>query len=149
MWIFTVLPEWAFHAVAIIGLLATIIGFALGTMPFIKKYALAFKITGVCLLTAGIYLEGGLSDYKEWEFKANELKAQLAEMETKMTKSDVQVIEKTVVKTVKVKEKANEVIKYVDREIVKYDTKFLPGGQCELPQEFYKAYNDSLGKDIK
>ena len=149
MWIFTVLPEWAFHTVAIMGLAATIIGFVLGTMPFIKKYALALKITGICLLSFGIYLEGGLSDYKEWEFKANELKAKLAEMETKMNKSDIQVIEKTVTKTQVIKEKANEVIKFVDREVVKYDTKFLPGGQCELPQEFFKAYNDSLGKETK
>lgn len=149
MWIYTVLPEWAFHTLLGLGLIATIIGFVLGTMPFIKKYALGLKILGIFALSLAFYLEGGLADYREWEFKANELKAKISEMETKMAKTDVQVIEKTVTKTIKVKEKANEVIKYVDREIVKYDTKFLPGGQCEIPQEFYKAYNDSLGKDIK
>lgn len=149
MWIYTFLPEWAFHTLLAVGLIATIIGFVLGTMPFIRKYALALKILGVFVLSLAIYLEGGLNDYREWEFKANEMKAKLAELETKMTKSDVQVIEKTVVQTKIVKEKANTVIKYVDREIVKYDTKFLPGGQCELPQEFFKAYNDSLGKEAK
>jgi hypothetical protein len=149
MWIYSVLPEWAFHTLLILGLVATITGFALGTMPFIKKYALAIKISGVFALFLAIYLEGGLSDYREWEFKSAELKVKLAEMETKLAQADTKVVEKVVTKTQVIKEKGKEVIKYVDREVVKYDTKFLPGGQCELPQEFFKAYNDSLGKDIK
>lgn len=149
MWIYTVLPEWAFHTLLGAGLVLTLIGFVLGTMPFIKKYALALKIVGVFALSLAVYLEGGLSDYREWEFKANELKAKISEMETKQAKTDIKVVEKVVTKTIYVREKANEVIKFVDREIVKYDTKFLPGGQCEIPQEFFKAYNDSLGKETK
>ena len=42
-----------------------------------------------------------------------------------------------------VKIKGEEVIKYVDRELVKYDTKFAAGGQCEIPKEFIKAHNDA------
>ena len=36
-----------------------------------------------------------------------------------------------------------EVIKYVDREVVKYDTKFAPGGICEIPKEFFTAHDDA------
>ena len=35
---------------------------------------------------------------------------------------------------------------YIDREIVKYDTKFAPGGQCEIPKEFIDAHNQSAEK---
>jgi hypothetical protein len=31
----------------------------------------------------------------------------------------------------------------VDREVVKYDTKFMPGGICEIPREFIKSHNDA------
>ena len=53
------------------------------------------------------------------------------------------VIEKVVTKTKVVKEKGQEVTKYVDREIVKYDVKFAPGGECEIPKEFIKAHNEA------
>ena len=149
MWIFTVAPEWVIHFIFGLGIFGVILGFLLGFIPFVKTYKLAIQVISMLVFTFGVYLEGGLADYKEWEFKANELKAKLAEMETKMAKTDIKVVEKVVTQTKVVKEKGAEVIKYVDREIVKYDTKFLPGGQCEIPQEFYKAYNDSLGKDVK
>jgi hypothetical protein len=48
-----------------------------------------------------------------------------------------------VTRTQLVREKGQEVIRYVDREIVRYDTKFAPGGQCEIPEEFIKAHNDA------
>ena len=149
MWIFTVLPDWAFHALFFVGLIASIVGFALGMIPIIKKYAIPIKVVGGFLLVLGIFLEGGLNDYKEWEFKANELKATISKMETEMAKNDTKVVEKVVVQKQVVREKGKDVIRYVDREVVKYDDKFAKGQQCELPQEFYKAYNDSLGKDQK
>ena len=46
-------------------------------------------------------------------------------------------------KTQIVKTRGKDIVKYVDREIVKYDTKFAKGGMCEIPQEFIKAHNDA------
>lgn len=146
MWIFTFAPEWVIHSIFGIGLVGILVGFLLGFIPFVRKYKLIIQIVSILLFSFGVYLEGGLADYKEWEFKANELKAQIAEMETKMAKNDIKIVEKVVTKTQVIIEKSKDVVKYIDREVVKYDTKFMPGGQCEIPQEFYKAYNDSLGK---
>jgi len=149
MWIFTILPEWVIHLTFGIGVVGIILGFLLGFIPFIKTYKLAIQIISILVFSLGVYLEGGLADYKEWEFKASELRVKLAEMETKMAQADTKVVEKVVTKVQVVKEKGRETIKFVDREVIKYDTKFLPGGQCEIPQEFFKAYNDSLGKETK
>lgn len=149
MWIFSVLPDWITHLVFFLGLAGTIVGFLLGMIPFIKRYVIPIRIVSLIVLCFGLFLEGGLADYREWEFKAAEMKVKLAEMETKLANADVKVVEKVVIQKQVIKEKGKDVIKYVDREIVKYDTKFLPGGECELPKEFFKAYNDSLGKDIK
>ena len=149
MWIFTVAPDWVIHFIFGLGLLGIIAGFLLGFIPFIRTYKLPIQIISLLVFAFGVYLEGGLADNKEWEFKANQLKAQIAEMETNMAKSDVKVVEKLVTKTQVVKEKGDEIIKYVDREIVKYDTKFVPGGECELPKDFFRAYNDSLSKETK
>lgn len=149
MWIFTIAPDWAIHLIFGLGIFGIILGFLLGFIPFVKTYKLAIQVISMLVFAFGVYLEGGLADYKEWEFKASELKTKIAEMETKLAQADTKVVEKVVIQTQFVKEKGKDVIKYVDREIVRYDTKFLPGGECELPKEFFKAYNDSLGKDIK
>ncbi len=149
MWIISFAPEWVFHLIFGVGVLGTIAGFVLGFIPIIKQYKLPIQIIGILTLILGVYLEGALADYREWEAKAAELKTQIAEMETKLANTDTKVVEKIVVKKEIIKQRGQDVVKYVDREIVKYDTKFLPGGQCEIPQEFFKAYNDSLGKDIK
>ena len=140
MWIFTFAPEWVFHTLFAVGAVATLIGFVLGTMPFIKKYALGLKILGVTVLSLAVYLEGGLNDYREWEFKANELQAKISKMETEMAKEDVKIVEKVVNKTQVVREKGKEVIVYVDREVTKYDS------ECKIPGVFVDAHNQAAEK---
>ena len=53
----------------------------------------------------------------------------------------MKIVEKVVTKTQIVKTRGQDIIKYVDKEIVKYDTKFAPGGVCEIPKEFIEAHN--------
>lgn len=149
MWIFTVLPDWVFHAIFAVGLVGTIAGFVLGMIPIISRYALPIRIISVLVLALGIYLQGGLADNAKWVQRANELKAQIAEMESQIAKQDVKIVEKVVTQTQIVKERGAEVIRYVDREVIKYDTKFAAGGECALPPEFYTAYNESLGIEEK
>ena len=149
MWIISFLPEWVFHTLLIVSILGVTAGFVLGMIPLVKRYAIPIRIVSLMSLCLALYLEGGLADYREWEMKAAELKVKIAEMETKIAQGDVKIVEKVVTKTEIVKQKGKDVIKYVDREIVKYDTKFLPGGQCEIPKEFYKAYNESLSIETK
>lgn len=149
MWIFTFAPDWVTHLIFGLGVFGIILGFLLGFIPFIKPYKLAIQVISMILFAFGVYLEGGLADYKEWEFKANELKAKISKMETDMANADVKVVEKIVVQKQVIREKGRDIIRYVENEVVRYDDKFARGQQCELPQEFYKAYNDSLGKDQK
>ena len=143
MWIFTVLPDAIIHLTLTLGILGVIAGFLLGFIPFVKKYKLVIQIVSILTMSLGLYLEGGLSDNKEWEARVAEVKVKLAEAEARSAKENVKIVEKVVTKTQVVKERGAEIIKYVDREIVKYDTKFAPGGECEIPKEFIKAHNDA------
>ena len=143
MWILSFLPDWVFHAITIAGALGTLIGFVLGMVPVIKTYIIPIRVISLLLLSFGLFLEGGLADYKAWELKVKEVEAKLAEAEAKSAKENTKIVTKVVTKTQIVRTRGNDVIKYVDREIVKYDTKFAPGGQCEIPKEFLKAHNDA------
>jgi hypothetical protein len=73
----------------------------------------------------------------------SEVEAKLKKAEQESASENVRIDTKIVTRTQVVREKGQEVIRYVDREIVKYDIKFAPGGQCEIPEEFIKAHNDA------
>jgi uncharacterized membrane protein len=143
MWIISFLPDWVFHAITFVGVLGTVAGFVLGMIPVIKTYIIPVRVISILLLSIGLYLEGGLADYAVWEAKVKEVEAKLAEAELKSAKENTKIVTKVITKTQIVKVRGNDIVKYVDREIVKYDTKFAPGGICEIPKEFIKAHNDS------
>jgi hypothetical protein len=52
-------------------------------------------------------------------------------------------VTKVVTKTQVIRTRGADIVKYVDREIVRYDEKFAKGGICEIPQEFIKAHNSA------
>jgi hypothetical protein len=143
MWIISFLPDWVFHAITIAGVLGTIVGFVLGMIPAVKTYIIPIRVISILLLSFGLYLEGGLADYKLWEAKVKEVEAKLAEAEAKSAKENTKIVTKVVTKTQIVRTRGETITKYVDREIVKYDEKFAKGGICEIPKEFIKAHNDA------
>ena len=143
MWILSFMPEWAFHLMLGIGILGTVAGFVLGMIPFIKQYVIPVRIISLLILILAVYLEGGLADNKIWEARVKEMEVKVAEAEAKSAKENVKIVEKIVRKTQIVRIRGEDIIKYVEKEVVKYDEKFATGGQCELPKEFIKAVNDA------
>lgn len=143
MWIISFLPDWVFHVMLIAGVLGTVAGFVLGVIPAVKQYVLAIRVISLLVLSLALYLEGGLADYKVWEAKVKEVEAKLAQAEIKSAKENTKIVTKVITKTQIVKTRGQDIVRYVDREIVKYDTKFAPGAQCEIPKEFIKAHNDA------
>lgn len=141
MWILSFLPEWAFHLLLIAGVLGTIAGFVLGMVPVIKQYIIPIRVISLIVLSLALYLEGGLADNKEWELRVKEMEAKVAQAEAMASKENVKIVEKVVKKTEYITRRGQDVIQYVDREIVKYDVKFAPGGICEIPKEFIIAHN--------
>jgi len=137
------MPEWAFHLMLGVGVLGTVAGFVLGMIPFIKQYVIPVRIISLLILILAVYLEGGLADNKIWEARVSEMEVKVAEAEAKAAKENVKIVEKIVRKTQIVRIRGEDIIKYVEKEVVKYDEKFAAGGQCELPKEFIKAVNDA------
>ena len=70
-----------------------------------------------------------------WKDKAAKLEQQVTELAAKSSETNTVIEKKYITKTQIVKQRGDDVIKYVDREVVKYDT------QCVIPQEFVDAHN--------
>lgn len=156
MWILSILPEAAIHIIFGLGILGTIAGFVLGFVPFIKAYKLAVQVISLIVLVLGVYLEGGLADYKEWELKVKELEAKIAQAETKSSEKNVEIQEKIVEKTKIVKEKGRDIIKYIDKWNTKEVIKEVEGPErikreevikyienCPVPKEMIDIHNQA------
>ena len=146
MFIFAITPDWLYHILFFGSLLALLIGVFLKNVPFIKQYTLLLKWGGLFVFIISLFLEGALYDYNVMQERIEEVKKQTQEYEEKNKQLNDKLAKKSVVIKEKIKTKREYITRYVDREIVKYDTKFAPGGQCEIPKEFYKAHNDAAEK---
>jgi len=143
MWILEWLPNWVFYAVFFIGLLALVATYFLNFIPFLSAYQIPIQVLSVIALCFGTYMAGAIFDNESWLAKVKDVEAKVAEVQVQSVKENIKIVEKVVKKLEIVRVQGNEVIKYVDREVVKHDTKFAPGGICEIPKEFFIAHNDA------
>ena len=143
MWILSILPEAAIHTIFGLGILGTIAGFVLGFIPFVKTYKLAIQVISLIVLVLGVYLEGGLADYKEWELKVKEMEAKVAQAEAKSANVNTEIQEKVVEKTKVIREKGRDIIKYVDKEIVKKEEVIKYVENCPVPKDIIDIHNQA------
>lgn len=143
MWILNFLPYWIFYAILGIGLIGLASTYLLRFIPIpaIYMYKTPIQLGSIVVIAFGVYMSGAISNNEAWEAKVHELEKKVAEAEVKASQENVKIVEKIVTKTQLVRVKGDEIVKYIDREIVKYDDKFSKGNQCEIPKEFYQALN--------
>ena len=146
MWIVQHLPEFVIHAIFTAGVLGIIAGFVLGFIPAIKPYKLAVQIIALIVLTLGVYLQGALEDTKIWKQKVLELEVKLKDAELKSAEVNTVIQEKVVTRTKVVKEKADEIIKYIDRDVVKKEEVIKYVERCSLPQDIVDAHNKAINE---
>ena len=148
MWFLSFIPSWYVHIIPLLALAIIFASMVLKVIPFVSTYYIPIRIIGFVLLFFGVFFEGGLYMNQQWTAKVKEMEEKIAVAEAKSKEENVKIVEKFIVKQNTIREKGDEVIKYIDREIVKYDVKFAPGGQCEIPKEFVEAVNKAA-KDGK
>ena len=143
MWILSILPDAAIHIIFGLGILGTLAGFVLGFIPFVKTYQFAIQICSIIVLVFGVYLEGGLADYKEWELRVKEMEAKVARAEAQSANKNVEIQEKIVEKTKVIREKGRDIIKYVDKEIIKKEEIIKYVENCPVPKEIIDLHNQA------
>ena len=147
MFILHFLPDalilWICNIVLLAGILLTAAAFFIKRIPVINQYRIPAQVLGIALLVAGVYWRGGYAIEQEWRERVAEVEARVAAAEEAGRKENVKIVTKVVTKTQIIRTRGETITKYIDREIIKYDTKFAPGGVCEIPKEFIKAHNSA------
>lgn len=142
MWILNFLPYWIFYAILGIGLIGLASTYLIRFIPIpaIYMYKTPIQLVSVAVIMFGVYMAGAISDNEAWESKVRELEKKVAEAQVESAKENTKIVEKVVVKREYYKEKGNDIIKYIDREIVKYDE------SCKIPKEFVESINKAAAK---
>jgi sugar-specific transcriptional regulator TrmB len=91
----------------------------------------------VIVLLSGVYFKGGYSTEMLWREKVREVEARLEEAKKESAKVNTVVETKVVTQTKVIKEKADELIKYVDREVIK------EVDNCKIPAEVLEVHNEA------
>jgi len=140
MWYLSLLPNAFFHAIVIAGLLAVLGSMVLKRIPFVEKYYIPIRIIGFVVFTFGIYFEGGLANEAQWVAKVKEMEAKVAAAEVAGKKETIKIQQKVVVQEKVIREKGEDIVRYIDREIVKYDN------SCIIPKEVIETHNKAATK---
>lgn len=135
MWILNWLPDAVFDLILIAGVVAVLVSWCLRQIPFVSQYLLPIQVAGVVLTIVGVWYQGGIAKDAEWRARVAELEVKLAQAESKSATENVKIVTKIVKQLELVKTRGADVVQYIDREIVKYDT------VCPIPREVVEAHN--------
>lgn len=142
MWILQWLPNWLFYVILFLGLIAFLVTYLLKFIPIpaLYMYRTPIQIVSVLMIIFGVYMAGSIANEEAWQAKVKEVEVKLAEAEAKGAQETVKVVEKVVVQKQVIRERGQDIVKYVDREVVKYDNK------CEIPPPFVESHNKAAEK---
>ena len=145
MWILQLLPNaailWFVNILLALGVAATVAGWFLHRIPLLYQYQLPFRIAGVVLLVLGVYFRGGYAIEQEWRARVAELELRVAQAEKQSAERNVEIQERVVNRTRVIRERGEDIIRYVDREVVKKEEVIRYIEQCPVPREIIDAHN--------
>lgn len=135
MWILNFIPDIFIHLLVLAGIAGSVAGIFLGVIPIIGKYRLPIQVISLVILSVGLFLEGGLSNQKDWRIKVAELETEIAKTRENAAKINTKIVTQVITKKQVIRERGEEVVKYIDREVVKYDK------SCPIPQSVISAHD--------
>ena len=145
MWILHLLPDaliaWIVNIILITGAVITVAGFFVRFIPFVNAYRIPVQIAGILLLTVGVYFEGGYTTEMAWRERVHEVEDKLAVAQKQSAEVNTEIITKTVIQTRIVKERGDDIIRYVDREVVKNQEVIRFVENCPIPDVIINTHN--------
>ena len=139
MWILHLLPDafivWIVNLLLLAGVALTAAAFFIRSIPVINQYRIPAQVLGIALLVVGVYLRGGLAVEQTWRERVAELEAQIVVAQAASKDANVKIETRVLKKTEYITRRGQDIVQYVDREVVKYDN------TCVIPDPFIQAHN--------
>lgn len=137
MWVLNFLPDWFFYIVLLAGVGGLIASYLMKFIPFVYMYRTPIQIGSVLAIVIGTFMLGAAWNDEEWRRRVAEMEQKVAAAELKSAEENVKIVTKIVNKIEIVRIKGEETIKYIDKEIIKYNDR------CEIPNEVVDVLNNA------
>lgn len=138
MWIFNFLPSWTFQLTFFLGIIVYLVATTLKVLP----HSGTFKWASIAIVFFSVYMLGMQANDDVWRKRAHELELQVKALEAKSAEENVKIVERVVTKQQLVKQRGEDIIKYVDREVIKNQEVVKYIEQCpKLPDEIVSTIN--------
>jgi len=145
MWILHLLPDtlilWICNSLIAAGFLLTVAAFFTQTVPLLNQYRLPAQVLGIALLVIGVYWSGGYAVESEWRERVAELELKVAEAEKRSAQVNTEIVTKIVTKTKVIRERGDDIVQYLDREVVKNQEVIRFVENCPIPDIIVNTHN--------
>lgn len=145
MWILHLLPDnliaWVVDLILITGAVVTAAGFFVRFIPFVNTYRIPVQIAGILLLTTGVYFHGGYTTEIAWRERVREVEAKLAAAETRSAEVNTEIVTRVVTQTKVVRQRGDDIVRYVDREVVRDQEVIRFVENCSIPDIIVNTHN--------
>lgn len=131
MWIYEYIPLWTLNLL----LAAAGLALALSYTKLLWLYKLPVRYVSISILVVGLYMCGAKTMNNHWHQRASDLQAQVEALQAKSGIVNTQIVTKIQERNVAIAQNTEETIRYIDREITKFDV------DCTLPQELIEVHN--------
>lgn len=134
MFLLNFIPDWFFPLVAVLAILLWLATKYLRGIP----YAQVVNYSCIPIFALALFFTGANYNNNSWLAKVKEVEAKLAVAEVASAQENTKIVEKVVTRRELVRVQGNEIVKYVDREVVKYDE------NCKIPEPVVEAHNKAV-----
>jgi hypothetical protein len=135
MWYLQFVPHWIFYGILGIGI------FGILFSRFIPSYyKTAAQAVSYLAFAFGLFMTGAVKGSESLLAEIKDLREKVTVAEEQSVQETVKIETKYVNKTQVIRERGEDVLKYIDREVVKYDS------TCVIPKEFIEAHNKAAEK---
>lgn len=133
MWLLQWFPSWFFSLLFFLGIVGYLASKTFRIFPGLTWIA-------QCVVAFSLFMIGAKTADDSWRQKVVALEKQVLELEAQSQKTNTEVVTKVITKREVIRERGQDVVKYIDREIVKLDQ------SCKLPPELLEAHNKAAKK---
>ena len=145
LWLLQFLPDWVYYGILGLGLVGLAVTYLLKFIPIpaIYIYRTPIQLVAVAMIAFGVYMSGVIANEQKWKDRVAQLEKEYAESKVVSEKVNTEVITKYITKREVIREKGEEQIRYIDREITKYND------ICKLPKELITVHNNAAKGETK
>ena len=137
MWILNWLPDFVFHLMLIVGLLALVASFVLSFIPFVSQYKLPIQVAGIILTVLAVWYEGGIAKDAEYKIRIAEMQLKISRSETAAAEANTKLAEQILKEQARIKD-----ITETNKKRLK-DLADQLNKQCSVDQAVINVLNDA------